>query len=94
MIIVRGTNNPDSLSKVEIERFKQYIGMWIDLWEQMWARQTVGLIQPETMEGWDEYFGEWTKRVLTREIWEEIKWNYAIPGDNELTRKIETALLD
>ena len=46
------------------------------------------------MVGWDEYFGEWTKRVLTREIWEELKWNYAIPGDNELTRKIETALLE
>ncbi len=45
MIIVRSANSPDSLSEIERERFRIYINMFLDLWEQMIARQAVGLIQ-------------------------------------------------
>jgi hypothetical protein len=91
MLTVRGRSEWEELSAPERERYLHWVGMNIDLWEQMIARKNDGLVQPETMTGWNEYFIEFTKRHLTLEMWNEISWWW--PGGGEgVTEMVELAL--
>jgi len=89
----RGLADWEKLSLAEREWYVHWVGMNIDLWEQMLARESSGLVQPETMRGWDSYFTELTKRSLNQEIWEEIKWWWSA-DESDLHLLVEDALSD
>jgi hypothetical protein len=67
--------------------------MNIDLWEQMLARQSAGLITPETMGGWSAYFSEFVRRQVNREMWEEINWWWSA-DESDLHALVEASLSD
>jgi hypothetical protein len=75
-VLALGREEPEKLSKTQREQYKLWAGIYIDMWELMYRRQSQGLIQPETVHGWDEYFENWAKRNLPSEIWEELRWQY------------------
>ena len=91
-ITTKAATEPDNLSETEMEQYKLYLHVYIDLWERISDWEDSELIQRESMEPWHEYFSEWTKRHLTREIWEDIKWKYS--GDPKFRDRIESVLSD
>jgi hypothetical protein len=91
-ITVRGASNLDTLTELELERYKLYVVMFLDLWEQMTARESVGLLQPGTMAGWNDWFTLWTKKFLTPELWEELRWNYDDLTDYGFAEHIDATL--
>ena len=91
-ITTKAATEPDNLSETEMEQYKLYLHVYIDLWERISDWEDSELIQRESMEPWHEYFSEWTKRHLTREIWEDIKWKYV--GDPKFRDRIESVLSD
>jgi hypothetical protein len=92
MVTMRGKADFDGLSDVEKEQYKQWVIIYLDLWERMYAREVDGLIQRETVLGWHEYFTEWSKRYITPDIWEEIGWNW--PGDTGFYELVDAAVSD
>ena len=91
MVTIKGRVDPDGLSELEREQYKNWAMMYLDVWERMHHREKEGLIQPQTIEGWNEYFAEWAKRNLTREIWKEIRWNWPTSDFGDL---VDAALAD
>ncbi len=91
-ITTKAATEPDNLSETEMEQYKVWLHVYIDLWERISDWEDSELIQRESMEPWHEYFSEWTKRHLTREIWEDIKWKYI--GDPKFRDRIESVLSD
>ena len=91
-ITTKAATEPDNLSETEMEQYKVWLHVYIDLWERTSDWEDSELIQREHMEPWHEYFSEWTKRHLTREIWEDIKWKY--PGNSKFRDRIESVLSD
>ncbi len=91
-ITTKAATEPDNLSETEMEQYKVWLHVYIDLWERISDWEDSELIQRESMEPWHEYFSEWTKRHLTREIWEDIKWKYT--GDPKFRDRIESVLSD
>ena len=87
----RGRADWAELSDTERLWYLQWVGMNIDLWEQMLARESAGLVKSETMRGWSSYFREFTQRNVNREIWEEIKWWWSAE-ESELHSLVERAL--
>ena len=85
-ISVRGAANPDSLSEAETEIYKMWATMYLDLWERTLIRENAGLILPGTLEGWDEWYGEWVIRHLTYEMWKDLEWNWT---EGSLRKKVE-----
>jgi hypothetical protein len=75
-VVARGREGAARLSYTEREQYKLWAGIYLDMWELMYRRQRQGLIQPETVYGWDEYFENWAKRNLSSEIWAELRWQY------------------
>ena len=90
-VIIRGRVDPDSLSELEMEQYRNWVGLYLDIWQRMYIREQDGLIQPETVVGWHEYFAEFSKRHLTREVWEQIRWQWATSGFGGL---VDSALSD
>jgi hypothetical protein len=64
-ITIRGAADPDSLSEAETAIYKMWATQYLDLWERTLIREKDGLIQPGTLEGWDEWYGDWVIRHLT-----------------------------
>ncbi len=91
-ITTKAATEPDNLSETEMEQYKVWLHVYIDLWERTSDWEDSELVQREHIEPWHEYFAEWTKRHLTREIWEDIKWKYA--GDPKFRDRIESVLSD
>jgi len=91
MVLSRGRVDPEGLSEIEKEQYKSWAIMYLDIWERMHHREKEGLIQPQTIVGWNEYFAEWAKRNLTREVWEDIRWNWATSDFGDL---VDAALAD
>jgi len=87
-ITARGTANPDSLSQAEKEIYKMWAAQYLDLWERTLVRQRQGVIQSETLEGWDDWFGEWTSKHLTYEMWKDLEWNWT---EGSLRERVEAA---
>ena len=61
----------------------------IDVWERAGARETDGLIDPENAAGWHNYFEDFTRRHVTQEIWQDIRWNWKDPA---LHLRVDAAL--
>ena len=85
-ITVRGAVDPDSLSEAETEIYKMWATQYLDLWERTLIREKDGIIQPGTLEGWDEWFGDWVKRHLTYKMWKDLEWNWT---EGTLREKVE-----
>lgn len=87
-IIIRATGGLDKLDETELEKYKAWIHINLDLWERMYSWEVSGLID-KSNDGWNDYFSAWTKRHVSRELWADIKWRFADPGFN---KKVDLAL--
>jgi hypothetical protein len=87
----RGHAEWETLTQREREWYLQFVGMNIDLWEQMLARQSAGLITSETMRGWSAYFSEFVRRQVSQEMWEEINWWWSA-DESDLHALVEASL--
>lgn len=90
-ITLRAVENPDNLNEVELEKYKVWLHIYLDLWERHYDWETTGLMVDNSDAGWDRYFSAWTKRYVTREIWGDIKWRFT---DTKFTNKVELALAE
>jgi len=73
-IVVAGRKADTQLSDIEKFRFDTYVSAMVDNWDALQTRFDDGLMEPETLEGWDVYFSEWAKRNLSQATWDRIKW--------------------
>jgi len=80
----------DDLSETEMEQYRVWLHVYIDLWERASDWEDSGLMERESMDPWHEYFSEWTKRHLTREVWDDIEWQYT--GSSQFRDRIESVL--
>lgn len=94
MISIKGGEDPYSLTGLQFARYQQWVVMNLGVWEQLLARQGYGLLQNEAVVGWDEYFVEWTGRHVTRELWEDIAWNFPAVTSGYFQSRVEAALPD
>ena len=85
-ITVRGAADPDSLSESETEIYKMWATQYLDLWERTLIREKDGPLLPSTLEGWDEWYGDWVIRHLTYEMWKDLEWNWT---EGSLRKKVE-----
>ena len=76
-VILRGSNDPESLNLQELEQYKRYVAIYIDEWDMIDAWERLGLLRPENLEGWHPYFETWVEKHVTPELWEEIRWNWS-----------------
>ena len=76
MIAKRGETDYESLSEMEQELYVLYVAMNLDLWDRMINREAEGLIDPESSKPWHLYFQEWTRRHVSRALWEQEKWGW------------------
>lgn len=88
-IIVKGRKQDANLSAVEQFRFDGYVGLVIDLWDELYLRHQDELTDPVTLGLWEEYFQEWAKRNVSPSTWDRIRWNYTNTGVDE---KVEAAI--
>ena len=89
-ITLRAVESLDGLDQSEMEKYKLWLAVNIDLWERQYDWEVSGLIQKdETDRGWNSYFSAWAKRYVTQELWSDIKWRFTDPGFNE---QVELAL--
>lgn len=88
-IIEVGRNDVSILSDQERSQYIRYLFLHFDVGERAITRQQDGLIDATTIAGWNQYYHDFFGRYLTREIWEEIRWNWT---DHELLRRVERAL--
>jgi hypothetical protein len=91
MVTIRGSVDIDSLSELETEQYKSWVGLYLDIWQRLYFREKDGLIQSDTVIGWHEYFTAWAKRNLPRSLWETIRWQWATSGFGGL---VDEALSD
>lgn len=89
-ITLRATASPDNLDETELEKYKVWLVINLNLWERYSDWELSGLMDVAD-PGWDTYFSAWTKRYVTRELWSDIKWQYPNPRFNE---QVELALLE
>ena len=88
-VILRGSNDPESLNLQELEQYKRYVAIYIDEWDMIDAWERLGLLRPENLEGWHPYFETWVEKHVTPELWEEIRWNWA---DSKFVERIDAIL--
>lgn len=67
----RGETGYVSLSEMKKELCAPYVAMRRDSWNRMINREMEGLIDPESSKDWHLYFREWTRRYVSRELWEQ-----------------------
>jgi len=82
--------DPYDLNEAEMEKYRVWLHLYLDLWERASDWEGSALIEAETLAPWNVYFSEWTRRNLTREIWEDIKWQY--PEPSPFRDRVESAL--
>jgi len=90
-ITVRAVQSLDNLNEVELEQYKVWLHIYLDLWERYYDWESTGLMGDNSDTGWDSYFEAWTKRYVTRDLWSDIKWQYT---DASFTKKVELALAE
>ena len=89
-ITLRAFENLDSLSEAEMEKYKVWLHVNLDIWERQYDWEISGLFEKDVIDmSWNSYFSTWTKRYVTPELWNDIKWRFTDPGFNEL---VELAL--
>jgi hypothetical protein len=90
-IIERGQTDFASLSDSEALQYEQFLTLHLDIWERAITRENEGLIDEQSVTGWHKYYGEFFRRSMTRELWEEMKWQWTDP---ELFQRVDSALSD
>ena len=88
-ITLRAVESLDSLDEAEMEKYKVWLHVNLDLWERHYDWGVKGLIQKDGFVGWNNYFSAWTKRYVTQELWSDIKWRFTDPDFNA---QVELAL--
>lgn len=89
-ITLRAVESLDNLSEAEMEKYKVWLHVNLDLWERQYDWEVSGLFQKDVIDmSWNSYFSTWTKRYVTPKLWNDIKWRFTDPGFNEL---VELAL--
>ena len=87
-ITTRAAADLDSLDQIELQKYKIWLHIYLDLWERFYDWDNSGVIK-NNPSGWNDYFSAWTRRYVTRELWDDIKWQFTDPGFNE---QVELAL--
>ena len=89
-ITLKAVTDLESLSEIELERYKVWLHIYLDLWERFYDWDQSGLMRNDP-SGWNDYFSAWTRRHVTRELWDQVKWQFTEPGFRE---QVELALAD
>ena len=89
-ITLRAIASLGNLDETELEKYKVWLVVNLNLWEMYSVWELSGLMDV-TDQGWNMYFSAWTKRYVTRELWSDIKWQYPDPRFNE---QVELALFE
>lgn len=88
-IIERGVSDFASFSESETLQYEQYLSLHLDIWERAITRENEGLINERSVAGWHKYYGEFFRRRMTRELWEEMRWQWTDP---ELFHRVDSAV--
>ena len=88
-IIEAGRKDAANLSGQERLQYLRYMFLCLDIWEKAIMRENDGLISEQVIAGWHQWYHEFIRRHLTRDMWDEIKWNWTDP---ELILRVEAAL--
>lgn len=87
-ITLRAASSLDNLDDTELEKYKLWLHINLDVWQRFYDWDQSGVIDQNTA-GWHDYFMAWTTRHITRELWEDIKWKFTDPEFND---QVEAAL--
>jgi len=87
-ITLRAAANVDDLDAIELEKYKLWVHINLDVWEKFYDWDRSGVID-QNMGGWHDYFSAWTRRHVSKELWEDIKWKFTDPEFNTM---VEAAL--
>lgn len=87
-ITMKASASLDGLDETELEKYRIWVHAYIDLWERFYDWDMSGVIV-EDHGGWHEYFSAWTGRHVTKELWDDIKWQFTNPDFNQ---HVEAAL--
>ena len=88
-IIERGQADTSIFSVSENMQYEQFLGLHLDIWERAISRENEGLIDEQSVAGWHKYYHEFFRRYLTKEMWEELKWQWL---DSELHQRVNAAV--
>lgn len=88
-IIERAQGDVSMITAPELIQYKHCLILNLDIWERAIVRQKEGLIGEQVIAGLHRYYHEFFRRSLSRQMWEELKWNWTDP---DLFRRVETAL--
>ena len=80
-ITLRAAASLDNLDNTELEKYKLWLHVNLDVWERFYDWDRSGVIDKDS-GGWHDYFSAWTKRYVTKEIWNDIKWEFTDPEFN------------
>ena len=89
-IVLRGRSHAEQLTEIEQFRYDSYLVMVLDSWDHLLDRYSDGLMDEGQIDGWDEYFKDWTGRHVTDSSWQRIKWQYS--GSPALMERLEPVL--
>ena len=87
-ITLRASANLDNLDSTELEKYKLWLHVNLDIWERFYDWDRSGVID-ENSGGWHDYFSAWTTRYVTKELWDDIKWKFTDP---EFNAQVDLAL--
>jgi len=90
-IIERAQADISNLTVFENLQYKRYLGLHLDIWEIAITRENEGLIDEQSVAGWHTYYQEFFRRYLTKEMWEEMEWQWI---DSELHQRVDAALIN
>lgn len=78
-ITMRATSDPGSLTPEDREIYRTWLHVNLDLWQRTRDWAASDLVYEQELQGWDDYFGEWTRRHMTPDQWNDIRWRFADP---------------
>ena len=74
------------LNDSERRQYEQYVILMIEVWDRAIERENEGLIVSSSFATWHDYYESFIERHVTREMWEEIRWNW---GNKELNERVD-----
>jgi len=90
--IVAERRSQRPLSSIAEEfRYDQYLVMTIAVWEQLFSRYQDGQLAKDVFDSWNGFFQEWTKRHITKDDWDRIRWQFT-DSDIELLDHVSGAV--
>ena len=77
------------LSETDRLRYQWYVVMMLEIWDKTVVRENDGLMEEEAAMLVHQYFGDFVRRYLTKEMWREIRWQWTTP---EFLQRVDDAL--